>query len=179
MSGATVGRHLADRGVAFALIGAQAMGLRGVMRFSHDTDFCTTDRSVLSDEFWATLEGASVSVRRGEYDDPLAGLVKIIFPNEPVDVVVGRYKWQQALVARAETLRFGDTQLPVAQKPDLVLLKLFAGGPQDMWDIYALIESDSTLAAQVDPLIHDLPSDAQQLWQKLLRDLPPPPRDLQ
>lgn len=65
MSGAAVGRYLADRGISFAVIGAQALMLRGVARFSLDTDLLTMDGAVLAAGFWHDLENASAEARRG------------------------------------------------------------------------------------------------------------------
>ena len=167
MSAVAVALYLAERGIPFAVIGARAMVLRGIVRSSVDTDFLTTDRTVLDDAFWANLENATVSVRRGDFDDPLAGVVGVVFRHDFIDIVVGRYKWQQSIVARAEPLVFGSSRLPVARKADLVLLKLFAGGQIDLWDIGALLKSDPSLAADVDLHINDLPADARDLWRRL------------
>jgi hypothetical protein len=69
MSETAVFRHLAARGIPFAVIGARAMGVRGVLRFSDDTDVLTTNRDVLRVDFWAELAGATVDARRGDFDD--------------------------------------------------------------------------------------------------------------
>jgi hypothetical protein len=166
MSGAAVGRYLADRGIAFAVIGAQAMMLRGVVRFSVDTDLLTTDSAVLEPAFWDDLATAKVHVRRGDLTDPLAGLVRVLFPDDQIDVVVGKYKWQRAVIERAEPV----LDFPVVQAADLILLKLFAGGPQDKWDIHAMLTSDPTVISTVDERVVDLADDVRELWRGL-RDL--------
>ena len=170
MSDTAVGRYLLERHVSFAVIGAQALISRGVVRFSFDTDLLTLDRVVLSPPFWADLPGARIDVRRGDLLDPLAGVVRITFADDQVDVVVGKYKWQRAAIERAEPLDFDGVDLPVVQRPDLVILKLFAGGPQDLWDVHALLAIDATIKAEVDRLITDLADDVQESWRRL-RDL--------
>ena len=60
MSEAAVIRYLASRGIAFAVIGERAMGIRGVVRFSDDTDLLTTSRAVLTDGFWSDLGCAGI-----------------------------------------------------------------------------------------------------------------------
>lgn len=166
MTGAAVARHLAERGISFALIGARAMALRGMIRSSLDTDFLTTDRSVLSAEFWNDLPHARIDVRHGDLTDPLAGIVRVIVADDQVDVVVGKYKWQKALIERAEPV----LNFPVVQKADLILLKLFAGGPQDLWDVQAILASDRTIVSTVDERIVELPDDVRELWRGI-RDL--------
>lgn len=167
MNAGAIARYLQDHGVAFALVGARAMALRGTVRSSLDTDFLTVDRRVLSHDFWAGLDEASIDVRRGDFDDPLAGVVRIVVPDDRVDVVVGKYKFQKAAVERAERLDFGGTELPVATRTDLVLMKLFAGGGLDVRDIHDMLAADRTVAAEVDRLVVDLPDDAQRLWEQI------------
>ena len=183
MSAEAVARLLVERGIAFAVIGAQAMAFRGAVRSSVDTDFFTTDRAVLTSDFWSGLANATADVRRGDFDDPLAGVVKIELENDHVDVVVGRHKWQLPVIAQAEPMRVGDMEMPVARAADLVLLKLFSMGMQDRWDIHLLLAADATIAAEVDERIHDLPEDSRELWRQLRlndeRELPSAIRDLQ
>ena len=74
---------------------------------------------------------------RGDADDPLAGVVRIVVPGErPIDVVVGRQPWQERAIERATPL---DEHVAVVQPRDLVLLKLYAGGTQDLWDVRQLL----------------------------------------
>ena len=161
-------RYCVQRDVRLALIGAAAMSAHGVARATSDNDFMTTDRTVLAQPFWQDLPGAAVDVRKGDFDDPLAGIVRIHREGEiPLDVVVGRYKVQTAIVARADIHAVGDGEIAVVNTVDLILLKLFAGGPIDISDIHALLESDSTLSAKVEELIQNLPVDARALWQKI------------
>lgn len=168
MSEAAVFRHLAARNVPFAVIGARAMGIRGVLRFSDDTDVLTTSRDVLRADFWSGLAGATADVRRGDFDDPLAGVAAIKIGEDIVDVVVGKYKWQAAVVQRAEPVALGSETWPVVRTADLILLKLFAGGPQDAWDIEQLLRTDPTLRSVVEEHLHELPDDARQLWQRFV-----------
>ena len=166
MSDAVVIHHLASRGVAFAVIGARAMGIRGVLRFSDDTDLLTTNRAVLTDTFWSDLDGATKNIRRGDFDDPLAGVATITMGDDIVDVVVGKYKWQEAVVQRAEMLALAEESWPVVRAADLILLKLFAGGPQDAWDIEQLLRMDASLRREVERHLAELPDHARELWQR-------------
>jgi hypothetical protein len=84
-----------------------------------------------------------------------------------VDVVVGRYKWQQDILDRAVLI--GAQQLPVARRADLILLKLYAGGNQDRWDIEQLLAIDSSAetVASVDRHLEPLPARSRELWRTL------------
>jgi hypothetical protein len=114
----------------------------------------------------------SVDVRRGALDDPLAGVVRIAAPNErSVDIVVGRHAWQSGVVERAREADIDGVPVPVARAADLILLKLYAGGPQDAWDIAQLLGGDDrdALIATVTDLVTVLPVDARALWQTFVR----------
>jgi len=160
---------LSERGVRHALIGAAALAVHGVSRSTLDQDLLVHDRRVLEPDFWISLTGeAVVDLRRGDSDDPLAGVVRVSQDSERlVDVVVGRHVWQQDVLARAVAI--GDEPLLVVQRPDLILLKLYAGGSQDNWDIEQLLAVDSSAAtlAAVDAHVALLPARSRDIWASL------------
>jgi hypothetical protein len=100
----------------------------------------------------------------------LAGVVRLEAANDRVvDVVIGRSRWQADVIARAQPVSIGDVEIPVATAADLVLLKLYAGGPQDRWDVeqlLAMAESDAIIA-NVHQTIRALPSRARRLWREI------------
>jgi predicted nucleotidyltransferase len=159
--------HLERRGVGYAVIGATALSLVGMVRATVDVDLLTVDRSVLVDEFWTGLD-ATIDVRRGDFEDPLAGVVKIARRGaQPVDVVVGKYKFNLAVIERASREVVNDVAAHVASVADVILLKLFAGGPRDAWDVAETLKFAPAAAAEVDARIADLPDDARALWQRI------------
>jgi len=126
-------------GTPCALIGAAALAAAGVARSTFDVDLLTTDPLVLRPSLWAGLraEGISVEIRHADADDPLGGVVRIEAPAErPVDVIVGKHAWQDRAVRRARRAGPGPA---IVLPRDLVLLKLYAGGTQDLWDIRELL----------------------------------------
>ena len=163
--------------VQYAVIGAMAMAARGHARFSLDFDFLTTDKAVLDPQMWEELvrDGIPVDVRRGEFDDPLSGVVRVGDPAE-VDVVVGKWKWEQRVVENAEPLQVVGMTLPVAKASDLILTKLNAGGIKGQLDVIGLLEVGprEQLIAEVESKLGDLPStaekDARALWQTILSE---------
>jgi hypothetical protein len=129
----------------------------------------------LKRERWAGFEQRGVALRllKGDFDDPLAGSVRLADGTSVVDVVVGRYVWQRELIEGAVRRSIGELDLPVAQPAGLVLLKLHAGGPKDAWDIRALLEiadDRSALVADVERILPRLPADARQLWSRIKAD---------
>jgi hypothetical protein len=169
----TLLEHVSDvlggHGVAHALIGATALAVHGVSRSTMDQDLLVVDGRVLDATFWAPLaDSASVDLRRGDADDPLAGVVRIQRTAErDVDVVVGRHAWQEPILQRAITI--GGQALRVVDAADLVLLKLYAGGSQDRWDIEQLLalEAGAAIARTVDERVAALPLRSREIWASL------------
>jgi predicted nucleotidyltransferase len=163
---------LEDAGVRHALIGAAALAVRGVSRSTADIDVFTVDAKALNEALWAGFaqRGTALRLLKGDFDDPLAGSVRLSEREEIVDVVVGRFDWQREIIDSAETLSVGALSLPVARPAGLILLKLHAGGPKDAWDIRSLldaVEDAAHVTSEVDAALPRLPTEAQQLWSRL------------
>ena len=148
--------------VPYALIGAAALAARGIARSTYDIDLLTTNAAVLDAALWTSF-GATAQIRRGDVDDPLAGVVRIaVTGDRPVDVVVGKHGWQALAVERAERVGQGP---PIVLARDLVLLKLYAGGTQDLWDIHELLEADTqTLRADVTADLENMSPEMRRRW---------------
>ncbi|HTR04356.1 MAG TPA: hypothetical protein VMN82_14285 [Thermoanaerobaculia bacterium] len=162
--------------VPHALVGAGAMAAHGVGRSTLDLDLFTTAASVLSESRWSGLSdlGIRTDVRRGDLEDPLAGVVRFDMEGEsPVDLVVGRSSWQEKILQRAVPTDIGDLTVPVATAADLILLKLYAGGSQDSWDVEQLLAAASereTVVRDVRSRLSELPPEAAALWARLTKD---------
>lgn len=166
-------RILESIDAAYALIGAHAMAARGYPRSTVDVDFLTTDRRVLQPAIWAAIinGGGTVEVRRGDHDDPLAGVVHILLADgSDVDVVVARWKWEAAVIDRAERMRIDGIDVPVARTSDLIMLKLAAGGYLDQRDAAALLATGNRaeLVREVEAHINDVRPEIRPAWRELL-----------
>jgi hypothetical protein len=164
---------LREHRVPFAVIGAAAMAVHGVARSTQDLDVLALDPGCLTAAMWRTLtaSGVTVDIRRGDETDPLSGAVHIATATALVDVIVGRAAWQAGILQRAAPRSIDGTVVPVASNGDLVVLKLYAGGPQDAWDIEQLLTAGDrpALTRHVESLLPELPEHAQRLWARLLR----------
>lgn len=160
-----VSATLDHHGIPHALIGAAALAARGIARSTFDIDLLTTELRALESGLWSPLiaDGIGVEIRRGDLDDPLAGVVRVTPPEgRPVDVVVGRHSWQARAVERAESVGDGPS---VVLSRDLVLLKLYAGGSQDLWDVRELLQhDDGSLVRAVSADVAVLSSELRQRW---------------
>jgi hypothetical protein len=87
-----------------------------------------------------------------------------------VDVVVGRSVWQLEAIERAGHVVVSGVSVPVVTAADLILLKLYAGGAQDLWDIEQLLAGPEGAALEAGVASHlaQLPADAQQTWARIV-----------
>ncbi|HET9063850.1 MAG TPA: hypothetical protein VFO62_11245 [Candidatus Binatia bacterium] len=85
------------------------------------------------------------------------------------DVLVGRFAWQRAVIARASPVSLPTARIPVVGAADLVLLKIFAGGPQDLVDAQRLLATRdrSKIVSDVAARIDALPETCRQEWERL------------
>ncbi|HEY5611670.1 MAG TPA: hypothetical protein VIL97_10705 [Thermoanaerobaculia bacterium] len=157
------------------VIGAYALAARGYVRQTADLDLMTTDRNALAAATWNELRdgGFRVDVRIGDFDDPLAGVVRLQSPEVSIDVVVAKSKWQKAVIDRAESIAMGESTLRVPKTSDLILLKLFAGGYGDLRDIANLlaIGPRDELLAEVSAALAELPEEMRLRWERLLEEI--------
>lgn len=165
-----VSAALARRGIDHAVIGAAALAARGVARATIDLDLLGVDPACLDPATWQALgaAGVQVDVRRGDHIDPLAGVVRFTSAGErPVDLIVGRHTWQREVIARATPMPLGGRTYHVVTAADLILLKLYAGGPQDRWDIEQLLDVDAAPVPDVESRIAGLPGECGETWRRI------------
>ncbi|HEX2252871.1 MAG TPA: hypothetical protein VHQ65_06370 [Thermoanaerobaculia bacterium] len=161
--------YLEERSVPSALIGGLALAVHGIDRSTQDADLLALSRRVLDETFWQQWP-TMPEIRRGSFDDPLAGLVRCRAAGATVEVVVGKHRWMEPMLVERIPLPLADEVVPVVRLPHLVLLKLFAGGPQDRIDVELLLGAHGgELAAQVDALIENLPTEPRRLWAEIHR----------
>lgn len=101
-----------------------------------------------------------MTIGHGDAMDPLAGVVRIVRDPEQVDVIVGRFEFEQAILERSREFAIGDERIRVPTAPDLVLWKLAAGGPQDR----------SSIIEELDQRTDSLAGDAARLWQRIRQE---------
>jgi hypothetical protein len=162
-------------GAPYALIGGRAVIVRGYLRATLDHDFLTTDPRALDVATWARLAalGVAVDCRRGAFDDPVAGVTRLTFENgDQADVLLAKWKWEAAVIARAEPVDVGGRTVPVPSTSDLILLKLAAGGVMDLQDATILLRAGDRehLVEAVERYLAELDEDARSAWARVKAD---------
>jgi hypothetical protein len=130
-------RILAEQHIDYAVIGALAASVHGVVRASVDVDavlsLTVKDAASLEGKFRAA--GFHTVFRRGDFDDPIPALLALTdsYGNR-VDLLVGLRGLEQEAFARVLEIPFNDETLKVIGREDFIAMKAFAGGPQDLLD---------------------------------------------
>lgn len=160
--------HLERAGVPCAVIGGVALGAHGIARATLDTDVLVCEPEVLVAAFWKRRGVPVPTIRRGDADDPLAGGIALRTDAEQVDVVVGRGAWMAAMLDRRVWVGSGRTKMPIVDRADLVLLKLYAAGPQDLLDVRLLLQADpNRLRRSVESRLRTAPPSVAGTWRRL------------
>jgi hypothetical protein len=171
---ADVARVLDRLEISFALVGAAALAVHGLSRGTHDIDFMTTKREVLRVDWSAELTPpAIVDVRRGDAEDPLAGVVRLSREGTAdTDIVVARWLWQQQIIDRSEPFDLELFRARVPDVADLILLKVDAGSYLDQRDAAQLLEIHGpSVVGIVNERVTELPNTLQLAWQRLIAEM--------
>lgn len=132
--------------IPYAVIGAMAASVHGLVRASMDADavlaLTIQQTPTLEREFKAA--GFQTELRRGDPDDPISGILSLAdtYSNR-VDLLVGIRGLDPAAFSRTVELLFHGTPLRVIGLEDFIAMKIFAGGPQDLADVCAAIGAAS------------------------------------
>jgi len=142
---ADVAGLLASRGVRYAVIGAMAAAVHGVVRASLDADAIVALQVREAQALRQALieEGHEAALRTGDADDPIPGLLEIKDRHgNRVDLLLGLRGMDPDLMNRTRQVMLADATLEIVGREDFIAMKAFAGGPVDLADARAVIELD-------------------------------------
>jgi predicted nucleotidyltransferase len=136
---------LEARGVRYAIVGAMAAAVHGVVRASLDADAIVAlqVREALTLRQALIEEGYEATLRTGDADDPIPGLLEIKDRHgNRVDLLLGLRGMDPELMNRTRQVRLADATLEIVGREDFIAMKAFAGGPVDLADARAVIDLD-------------------------------------
>jgi predicted nucleotidyltransferase len=142
---ADVAESLARRGIRYAVIGAMAAAVHGVVRASLDADAIVALQVREARALQQSLidEGYEVALRTGDVDDPIPGLLEIKDRHaNRVDLLLGLRGMDPELMNRTRQVRLGESMLAIISREDFIAMKAYAGGPVDLADARAVVELD-------------------------------------
>ena len=140
-----VAEILAARGIPYAVIGAMAAAVHGVVRASLDADAVISAHLAVGRELQREFaeKGYGAELRIGDADDPIPALLEVTDPfANRVDLLIGLRGLDPAAMTRAGEVTLSGFALRVIGREDFVAMKAHAGGPVDLADARAVIEVD-------------------------------------
>lgn len=142
---ADIAELLARHGVRYAVIGAMAAAVHGVVRASLDADAIVALQVREAQALRRSLVdgGYDVALRTGDVDDPIPGLLEIKDRHaNRVDLLLGLRGMDPDLMSRTRQVVLAGAILEIVGREDFIAMKAFAGGPVDLADARAVVESD-------------------------------------
>jgi hypothetical protein len=139
--------------IQFALIGGLAVAAWGVIRATQDIDvLANSDPTPLVDtklrgnlKEFLERNNCDAEWRKGDADDPIPLLLRINLPptygGVGADILWAHKRWQQEALQRSVTVKVSNSRVYVLHPEDLILMKLDAGGPQDLLDIQQMLSA--------------------------------------
>ncbi len=123
--------------VDYAVIGAFALSLHGAIRGTTDVDalLFTTPQHLVRLRTVFDRAGFATELRRGDPEDPILGMLVLSDShNNHVELLSGLRGMDPAISSRTVEVQFLGVDLRFVGREDLIAMKCFAGGPQDLID---------------------------------------------
>ncbi|HYM36466.1 MAG TPA: DUF6036 family nucleotidyltransferase, partial [Steroidobacteraceae bacterium] len=172
---ADVAAVLNSQKIDYAVVGALAVAVHGMMRASIDADaiVAATTSQLAGLQKQLVEAGFDVEQRRGGVDDPIAAMIIIAdrFGNR-VDLLIGMKGLEGSVYERAIQMQIPGfhSTLKIVGREDLIAMKIAAGAPKDLLDAEGCIRVAGKLldVALVRRLAKQFGQDAEKNCAKLL-----------
>jgi len=123
--------------INYAVIGAFALSVHGAVRASTDVDallFTTPEHLTILRTLFERA-GFRTELRRGDAEDPILSMLTLRDGyNNQVDLLGGLRGMDPGIFDRTVEVPFIGVNLRFVGREDLIAMKCFAGGPQDILD---------------------------------------------
>jgi hypothetical protein len=164
---------LVARKIDYAVIGALAASIHGVVRASMDADVLLSVGTQEAKNLESVFKGAGfhTEMTRGDFEDPIPGLLKVSdsYGNR-VDLLLGLRGIEPQAFSRVVEVPFQGNTLQFIGREDFIAMKVFAGGPMDLVDATRAISAgrDSFDLNLVRRLAKRYGRDASESLERLL-----------
>ena len=126
----------------YALIGGFAVSAWGIPRATHDVDFALALGAVSPTAFSLYL---NAEFQVGDENDPLRGVYHLGYATKgltiPIQLILLPAQWRKVIVDNVVELSILECTVPVISWQALILLKLYAGGAQDLLDAQQVMKA--------------------------------------
>jgi predicted nucleotidyltransferase len=137
-------QELTAQNIDYAVIGAMAAAVHGSIRATTDADALLSVTLPRLGKLQNSLRkaGLMAELRRGDADDPIPALLGVSDRHgNRVDLLGGLRGLDPDAFSRALTVPFQGVSLRVIGREDFIAMKCFAGGPQDIADARAALNT--------------------------------------
>ena len=148
-------RALNKAEIPYAVIGATALGVRGLPRFTADLDIVVVEE----DAFAAldALDGAGFAVVTDvDRDEPPEAMYVMRQGKGEVDVLVASAEPESTVVAEAPRARVFGVEAPVASLEHLVLMYLYSNQLRHLGDLARIVVETTADLASVERYLADV-----------------------
>lgn len=134
---------LTAQSIRYAVVGAMAAAVHGVVRASLDADAVVAlqvrDARGLRQAFLDA--GYAAELRIGDVDDPISALLEVQDRHSNrVDLLIGLRGMDPEAMNRTRQVELAGATLEIVGCEDFVAMKAFAGGPVDLADARAVLD---------------------------------------
>ncbi|MCA9471967.1 MAG: hypothetical protein MRJ96_13415 [Nitrospirales bacterium] len=159
----------------YALIGGFAVSAWGIPRATHDVDFAVA-LGTASPTALSLYLNAEFHI--GDSDDPLRGVYHLGYATKgltiPIQLILLPTEWTRIIVANVVELSILDNTVPVISWQVLTLLKLYAGGPQDLLDAQQIIRARQPSQEDLDTIaLFAARVKLSHIWQSFTERISP------
>jgi hypothetical protein len=167
-------RALRKTKVPFAVIGATALGARGLPRFTKDLDLVVT-----TDDAWEALDALeAVGFRSAapvdRHADPEAMYVLSHGTGE-VDLLVAAGEPESSVIAEATATNVFGVRVPVATLEHLVLMYLYSNQPRHQGDLARIVVETKVDLVEVERYLADVHPEMLSTLRARVHDARHPP----
>jgi len=135
---------LQSENIDYAVIGAFALSVFGVVRATTDVDallFVTLRRLTQLGTVFGQ-GGFGTELRQGDATDPIPSMLVLSDEHGNIVELLGGLRGMDPQVfARTLAITFRDQQLRIVGREDFIAMKCFAGGPQDLLDAHSAYQA--------------------------------------
>ncbi|WP_258359490.1 nucleotidyl transferase AbiEii/AbiGii toxin family protein [Moorella sulfitireducens] len=130
----------------YCLIGGYAVAAYGAPRYTADVDFLVSRLNDYLAHLQANLQEENLSfvLSRTDVLDPLGDIITIKL-TVPVQLIEAKYTYHYKAIERAQIIKYENHDLKIISPEDLIILKLKAGGPKDLWDVENILSHQEDL----------------------------------
>lgn len=164
--------------VPYAVVGAIAVASYGLPRSTDDADSVIwlglTEKNADDLKVHLVESGYQADVRRGDIEDPISQsiLVEDKYGNR-VDLLSGIRGMDPEAARRCVTAPLLDSNVRIIAPEDLIGMKLFASGPQDLEDVRGILQVSRELLDMdlLRRVVHRYGSDVLRTLDELLKQV--------